>query len=100
MQAEREFGDIERVSADLRAIAARMAHRARRASWWKRVGQDIRISWRSATRDWALTLLVIVTFAFGVGANTVIFSFVSGVLLRPLQYDRPQALATVWLHNA
>ena len=45
------------------------------------------------------TLITLVTLAFGVGANTVIFSVLEGVLLKPLPYPHPEQLIGVW-HTA
>ena len=43
------------------------------------------------------TAITIVTLAAGVGANTVVFSVLEGVLLRPLPYPKPDELVGVWL---
>jgi predicted permease len=45
------------------------------------------------------TTITLLTLAVGVGANTVIFSVVEGVLLRPLPYPHPEQLIGVW-HTA
>src|ERR1700740_1513679 len=45
------------------------------------------------------TAITLITPAAGMGANTVVFSVLQGVLLKPLQYPKPDELIGVW-HTA
>src|SRR5580698_2086071 len=45
------------------------------------------------------TIITLITLGVGVGANTVIFSVLEGVLLKPLPYPHPEQLIGVW-HQA
>jgi hypothetical protein len=50
---------------------------------------------RGLSRAPLFTAITLVTLAIGVGANTVIFSVVEGVLLKPLPYPHPEQLIGV-----
>jgi predicted permease len=60
--------------------------------------QDIRYGLRGILRAPAFSLIVILTLAVGIGANTAIFSTVYAVLLKPLPFPAGERL--VWLGEA
>src|SRR5229473_414371 len=63
------------------------------ATMGNQVVQVLRRLWRTPT----FTAITLVTLAAGVGANTVVFSVLEGVLLKPLPYPKAEELIGVWL---
>src|SRR2546423_11024399 len=54
--------------------------------------QDARYGLRMLIKTPALTFVVILALALGIGANTAIFSVINAVVLRPLPYDHAEEL--------
>ena len=59
--------------------------------------QDLRHAWRGMLARPALSLIIVITLAAGIGANTAIFSVVHGVLLRALPFGEPDRIVRVAL---
>ncbi len=60
---------------------------------------QLKQSLRRLGRAPMFTAITLITLAAGVGANTVVFSVLEGVLLKPLPYPKPDELVGVW-HTA
>ena len=58
--------------------------------------KDFRYALRQLLRQPAFTILAVVALALGIGANTVLFSAVNTLFLRPLSYPHPEELVRVW----
>ena len=75
-------------------VAAESVRDQRGLPWIEGLATDIKYALRALRHTPAFTVVVVVTLALGIGANTAIFSVVRGVLLKPLPHrdgDRPSS---------
>ena len=85
--ARREFGNVTLIE-----------QRSREVWQWPTLGSlwaDTKYALRRLRRAQLFTAIALITLAVAVGANTVIFSVVNGVLLKPLSYPNPDRLIAV-----
>ncbi len=61
--------------------------------------QDLRYSARMLMKNPGVTLVIVLSLAIGVGANTALFSVTNTLLLKPLPYAHPERLAILWLRS-
>jgi putative ABC transport system permease protein len=56
---------------------------------------DVSYALRGLLKNPAFSVVSLLTLAVGIGANTAIFSFVDGALLKPLPYEHPERIVRV-----
>jgi putative ABC transport system permease protein len=91
-QARSEFGDVDQTVEYLADRAVRRDRRERHSERWSSLLRDLRISGRSFLRRPLVPLVVVVTLALGIGANTAVYSLVDALTFRPLPFGDGERL--------
>lgn len=72
-----------------------MSSQSRVTSLLESLMRDLRFTFRSLRRKPGFTVVVVLSLALGIGANTGIFSVIDATLLRPLPVPNPDGLIVV-----
>ena len=85
--AMHDFGDLTRVREEVLD--------ARGITFWDALRQDVRFGLRTLRRSPGYSVAAVLILALGIGANTAMFSVISGVLLKPLPFRHGDDLVLV-----
>ncbi len=91
--ALRTFGNVPLLKEDSREVWG--------WRWLDDLLQDLRFSTRLLSKSPGFTLVVVLSLALGIGANTAIFSLIDAVMLRMLPVKTPEQLRQVlWVSSS
>jgi putative ABC transport system permease protein len=90
-RAQLEFGGREQVKQEIREIHV--------FAWLEAVTFNLRAALRFLRKSPPFSVIVILTLALGIGANSAVFSAIDAVLLRPLPYPSGDELIALYQYN-
>ncbi|MCU1260604.1 MAG: hypothetical protein JWO80_3489, partial [Bryobacterales bacterium] len=89
--ATRGFGGVAQIQEECRDM--------RRTNQLETIWNDLRYAVRILGRAPGFTVVIVLTLALSIGANSAIFSVIEGVLLRPLPYTHPDRLVRIFFKS-
>jgi len=63
---------------------------------WSTIWQDVRYGLRTLRKAPGFTAVAIVSLAVGIGLNSAIFTIVDNLLFRPLPFERPESVVSIF----
>ena len=95
-EAARRFGDVDTVLRDCVSSDLRRERRQQRHEYLRDLLQDARIGFRQLRRRPLLAVVAVLTLGLSIGAAASIYALADHVLLRPLPYEEPNRIVTLW----
>ena len=89
--ATRSFGGLVQIQEECRDM--------RRTNQLETIWNDLRYAVRALGRTPGFTVIIVLTLALAIGANSAIFSVIQGVLLRPLPYAQPDRIVRIFFNS-
>jgi predicted permease len=72
----------------------------RRTNYIENLWHDLHYAMRMLAKSPGFTVVIVLTLALSIGANSAIFSVIDGVMLRPLPYPEADRIVRVFFHSA
>jgi hypothetical protein len=94
-QAIQQFGDWDVVRAEMLDIDYQQEKTVKRANLLAELRQDTLYATRSLRNNVGFALVIVLSLAVGIGANTAIFTLIDALLLRPLPVPNAEQLVVI-----
>jgi predicted permease len=94
-KALEQFGDWNTVRAQMLDIDYQQEKTVKRANYFAELRQDAVYALRSLRNNVGFALVIVLSLAIGIGANTAIFTLIDALLLRPLPVPNADQLVVI-----
>jgi predicted permease len=98
-EARRQFGSVDAMRRYCRRQDRRRERQSRWSAWLDDLSQDVSYAARRLVDARWFALAIVTTLALGMGANTLVFTLVNGVMLRDLPFDEPDRIVALWTRH-
>jgi len=95
-EAERRFGDVEKVREEVEELMRRRERAMRSFDHMDNLRRNSAYAIRQMVRNPMFSAVAVLTIAIAIGATTSVYSVVDTILLRPLPYAQPNELVMIW----
>ena len=94
-QALRQFGDWNMVRSQMLDIDYQQEKAVKRANYFAELRQDAFYGLRSLSKNLGFALVIVLSLAIAIGANTAIFTLINALILRPLPVPNADQLVAI-----